>query len=389
MNLSCQKHLFSLEEGTHYINCATMAPNLKSVEEAGIQGILRKSQPQYITSQSFFETVEPVKEAYSTLINCPEPERIVILPSSSYGMAIVAKNLYRKPNLQAGQEIVMVSEEFPSDVYAWEEVCADKGLVMKVVPPPEGLENRGKIWNERLLEAITTNTCLVVVSPTHWADGILFDTETIGKQCRSVGALLVLDGTQSIGAMPFDVQKVQPDAIINPGYKWLLGPYSAGVAYFGPYFDEGTPIERNWINRVGSEDFKGLMNYQTQYRNKSDRYNMGEKSNFILNPMLAAALTQINTWGVDSINQYCDELLKEPLTLLQEKGYWVDEKPYRSNHLVGIRIPPKADYLTIQKALQERKVFVSFRGEAIRLAPHVYNDANDIDVLMDGLLKGI
>lgn len=389
MNLSCQKHLFSLEEGTHYINCATMAPNLKSVEEAGIQGILRKSQPQYITSQSFFETTEPVKEAYSTLINCPEPERIVILPSSSYGMAIVAKNLYRKPNLQAGQEIVMVSEEFPSDVYAWEEVCADKGLVMKVVSPPEGLENRGKIWNERLLEAITTNTCLVVVSPTHWADGTSFDTEIIGKQCRSVGALFVLDGTQSIGAMPFDVQKVQPDAIINPGYKWLLGPYSAGVAYFGAYFDEGTPLERNWINRVGSEDFKNLINYQTQSRSMADRYNMGEKSNFILNPMLAAALSQINTWGVDSINQYCDELLKEPLKLLQEKGYWVDEKPYRSSHLVGIRISPKADYLTIQKALQERKVFVSFRGEAIRLAPHVYNNANDIDVLMDGLLKGI
>lgn len=389
MNLSCQKHLFSLEEGTHYINCATMAPNLKSVEEAGIQGILRKSQPQYITSQSFFETTEPVKEAYSTLINCPEPERIVILPSSSYGMAIVAKNLYRKPNLQAGQEIVMVSEEFPSDVYAWEEVCADKGLVMKVVSPPEGLENRGKIWNERLLEAITTNTCLVVVSPTHWADGTSFDAEIIGKQCRSVGALFVLDGTQSIGAMPFDVQKVQPDAIINPGYKWLLGPYSAGLAYFGAYFDEGSPLERNWINRVGSEDFKNLINYQTQYRSMSDRYNMGEKSNFILNPMLAAALSQINTWGVDSINQYCDELLKEPLKLLQEKGYWVDEKPYRSSHLVGIRISPKADYLTIQKALQERKVFVSFRGEAIRLAPHVYNNANDIDVLMDGLLKGI
>ncbi|MDR6560414.1 MULTISPECIES: aminotransferase class V-fold PLP-dependent enzyme [unclassified Arcicella] len=389
MSLSCQKHLFSLEEGIHYINCATMAPNLKSVEEAGIQGILRKTQPQNITSQSFFETTEPVKNAYAKLINCPDPERIVLLPSSSYGMAIVAKNLYRKPNIRAGQEIVMVSEEFPSDVYAWEEVCINLGLKMRVVHPPASLENRGKIWNEKLLEAITSNTCLVVVSPTHWADGTSFNTEIIGQHCRSVGALLVLDGTQSIGAMPFDVQKVQPDAIINPGYKWLLGPYSAGVAYFGAFFDEGNPLERNWINRVGSEDFKNLINYQTQYRAKADRYNMGERSNFILNPMLTAAIEQINVWGVNAINNYCDELLKEPLDILQAHGYWVEEKPYRSSHLVGVRIPEHIDYQKIQAALQERKVFVSFRGQSIRLAPHLYNDMNDIDVLMDGLLKGI
>ncbi len=389
MLLSCQKHLFSIEEGVHYINCATMSPNLKSVEEAGIQGILRKSQPQKITSQSFFETTDPVKNAYSSLINCPEPERIVMIPSCSYGMAIVAKNLSRKPNLQVGQEILMVGEEFPSDVYAWEEVCAEKHLKIKVISSPEVLENRGKVWNERLLEAINANTCMVVISPTHWADGTLFDTESIGKQCRSVGALLVLDATQSIGAMPFDVQKVQPDAIINAGYKWLLGPYSSGVAYFGSFFDEGIPLERNWINRVGSEDFKNLINYQTQYRGSADRYNMGERSNFILNPMLANAIEQINTWGVENIAAYCDELLNEPLKILQENGYWVDDKAHRSSHLIGLRIPKNANLAKIQTALQNRKVSVSFRGEAIRISPHLYNDAKDIAVLLEGLMEGI
>ena len=231
--LTSQKHLFNLEENIHYINCATMSPNLKSVEKAGFEGVMRKSNPQKITQETFFETTIPVQKAYAKLINCHDFERIAMIPSTSYGMAIVARNLSFKPNLKSGQEILMVHEEFPSDVYAWEEICVDKGLKIKTIFPPTELNNRGKIWNETLINSINANTCLVVISPTHWADGTRFDLEAIGKQCRTYGALFIIDGAQSIGALPIDIQTVKPDAIINVGYKWLLGPYSAGVAYFG------------------------------------------------------------------------------------------------------------------------------------------------------------
>ncbi|MCU0471440.1 MAG: aminotransferase class V-fold PLP-dependent enzyme, partial [Arcicella sp.] len=120
--LTCQKSLFNLDETVHYINCATMSPNLKSVEQAGFEGITRKSQPYQITQETFFETTEPVKKLFAQLINCTDAERIALIPSTSYGMAIVARNLAYKPNLRAGQEILMVHEEFPSDVYAWEGV---------------------------------------------------------------------------------------------------------------------------------------------------------------------------------------------------------------------------------------------------------------------------
>jgi selenocysteine lyase/cysteine desulfurase len=166
----------------------------------------------------------------------------------------------------------------------------------------------------------------------------------------------------------------------------VIGPYSAGAAYFGPAFDEGRPLERNWINRIGSEEFKNLVNYQTEYRPFADRYNVGERSNFILNPMFCASLTQILDWGVENIESYCHQLLEEPLKLLQEKGFWVDDLPYRSKHLVGLRIPPQADIARIQASLKARNVQVSFRGQAIRIAPHVYNDMNDIDALIEGLI---
>jgi selenocysteine lyase/cysteine desulfurase len=387
--LTCQKSLFSLEEGIHYVNCATMSPNLKSVEQAGIEGILRKSNPYKITQETFFETTTPVKKLFAQLINCPDPERIALIPSVSYGMAIVARNLGFKPNLRAGQEIVMVHEEFPSDVYAWEGVCMDKGLKIKNVLPPNSFDDRGKVWNETLINSINANTCMVVISPTHWANGTRFDLEAIGKQCRLYGALFVLDGTQSIGALPFDVQLVRPDAVINGGYKWLLGPYSSGVAYFGEYFDTGSPIERNWINRVGSEEFRNLINYEDHYRPKADRYNVGERSNFILNPMLAASLQQLLDWGVDNIQNYCKNLLEEPLEILQSKGFWIDSEAYRTNHLVGLRVPVGTEISRIQAELKRRNVVVSIRGEAIRISPNVYNDQQDIDLLVEGLLAGI
>lgn len=384
--LICQKSLFSLQKDIHYINCATMSPNLKSVEQAGIEGIMRKSNPQNITQETFFETTIPVQKAYAKLINCPDFERIAMVPSTSYGMAIVAKNLAFKPNLKSGQEILMVHEEFPSDVYAWEGICVDKGLKIKTILPPTQLENRGKIWNETLINSINANTCLVVISPTHWADGTRFNLEAIGRQCRLYGALFVIDGTQSIGALPINIQTIRPDALINAGYKWLLGPYSAGVAYFGEYFDTGSSIERNWINRVGSENFRNLINYQDHYRPKADRYNVGERSNFILNPMLETSLNQLLDWGVDNIQDYCKNLLEEPLKILQSKGYWVEDEAFRTHHLVGIRIPFGGDITKIQAALKQSNVQVSIRGEFIRISPHVYNDQTDIDVLVEGLL---
>ena len=86
------------------------------------------------------------------------------------------------------------------------------------------------------------------------------------QRTHEVGAQLVIDGTQSVGALPINVQELQPDALICAGYKWLMGPYSIALAYYGPYFDQGEPLEEGWINRYGSEDFTNLVQYQDRYQ---------------------------------------------------------------------------------------------------------------------------
>src|SRR5690606_12397358 len=115
----------------------------------------------------------------------------------------------------------------------------------------------------------------------------------------------------------------------------LLGPYSIGLAYYGPHFDGGTPIEQNWINRLESENFSSLVSYQPEYQPGAARYSVGEQSNFILVPMALKAIEQINRWGVPNIQEYCESISKDAIEKLREKGFIVEDLPYRSSHLFG------------------------------------------------------
>ncbi|RMH65972.1 MAG: aminotransferase class V-fold PLP-dependent enzyme [Bacteroidetes bacterium] len=378
--LTCQKHRFSLPEDLHYLNSAYMSPLLRQVEAAGIAGIRRKRNPATIDAADFFEESDRVRERFAALVNAPDPSRIALIPSASYGLATAAQNL----PVSRGARIVVAGEQFPSNVYPWRRLAAERGAVVHTVPAPAGPE-RGRRWNERLLDAITPGTAIVALGHVHWTDGTRFDLERIGGRAREVGAALVVDGTQSVGALPFDVQALQPDALVCAGYKWLMGPYSLGVAYFGPRFDDGRPLEENWITRRGSEVFSGLVDYVDAYQPGAVRYDVGERSNFILVPMLRAALDQLADWGVAAIQDYgrrlSDDLIAEARTL----GYAVEDAAWRSAHLVGLRLPPGRPRERLLAALAARNVVVSVRGEAIRVSAHVYNDEDDMQALQDAL----
>jgi len=172
------------------------------------------------------------------------------------------------------------------------------------------------------------------------------------------------------------------DALICAGYKWLLGPYAFGLAYYGHYFDEGAPIEETWINRDKSEDFQGLVNYQDDYKPKAFRYNVGEFSNFIMLPMMKAALEQLIEWQVGNIQSYCKQLAKPYIDQFEELGCWIEEESFRGSHLFGVRLNDLFDLAKLKSEFEKRKVFVSLRGSAIRIAPHLYNDETDFEKLL-------
>ena len=299
-------------------------------------------------------------------------------------MANVVNNI----NITKGQNVIVAGDQFPSNVYPWKNICQENEAELKLIYAPDTEENRAKKWNDELLQAIDEHTVAVAISHVHWADGSRFDLESIRQKLDVNNGYLIIDGTQSVGALPFDVQAIKPDALIVAGYKWLLGPYSTGLAYYGEKFDGGKPIEQNWINRLDSQDFANLVNYQDEYERGSLRYEVGEHSNFFLKPMLMESIKQLRSWGVANIQKYCHDLIQAPVEEIQNMGLFVENEQDRSAHLFGIKFPKeKMDGLSRQ--LKVNRVSVSVRGDFIRVAPHVYNDEKDMNKLLKALKEAI
>lgn len=376
--LKCQKHLFSLSKNVTYLNGAYMSPMAKTVEFAGYQGIIGKKNPSEISPIDFFDPIDVVRKLYAELINAPDFQQIAMMPSVSYGIATVAKNI----DINKGENIILLEEQFPSNVYTWHRKAEETGAKIKTIKAPKPLENRAKNWNKKVLKSIDKKTKIVALPHVHWADGTLFELEKIGKRCREVGAYLIIDGTQSVGALPFDIQKIKPDALICGGYKWLMGPYSSGLAYFGPRFEGGTPLEESWMYRKDSHIFSNLVNYQSEYQPKATRYNVGQASNFTLLPMIKAALEMLLGFGIANVQEYCRETFKEGILELEKMGAQIEEEKYRSSHLFGVRTGQAFDLKKLQKQFKKKEVFVSTRGNSIRISPNVYNDVEDMEVLL-------
>jgi selenocysteine lyase/cysteine desulfurase len=383
-SLACQRDAFRLPAGEHYLNCAYMGPLPRAAEEAGVAALRAKRLPTRITAPAAFWEADDLRRLFADLLNAPDPERVALQPGVSYGVATAARNL----PVERGQNLVLTHEQFPGNVYAWRRLAAESGAELRAVRPPDG-PGRGAAWNERLLESVDRDTAVVTVPHVHWTDGTLFDLEAVGARCREVGAALVVDATQSIGALPFDVEAVRPDALICATYKWLLGPYGLCLAWFGPRFDDGVPLEETWIARQGSEDFQNLVDYQDAYRAGAARYDMAERSSFFLVPIAAASLRLLLEWRPERVQDYCRELTRGLLDEVRALGYTVEDEPWRACHLFGLRMPPAVDLGALRDALARRKVSASLRGTALRLSPNVYNDEADIAALLAVLREAL
>ncbi len=373
-----QKDKFILETHVAYLNGAYMSPLLKSVIEVGQEAVLGKGQPYKMDVDDFFKIPTTLKKNFARLVDIPDYQNVAIIPAVSYGIATVANNI----QLERGDEILIVEGQFPSQVYSWLRLAQKYGGKLVIVDAPKAFLQRGQKWNEAILAAISSKTVVVSLPHVHWADGTLFDLKAIRAKTKLHGAKLIIDGTQSLGALPFSVREYEPDALITAGYKWLLGPYATGLAYYHDSFNDGLPIEENWINRKGSEDFGQLVNYQPDYQPKSGRFSVGESSNFTLNPMLNKAIEQLIHWQPSKIQNYCLQITKDAIQELQAIGCFIEEEAFRSSHLFGIYLPKHIPMNALKEKLQSRGIFVSYRGDAVRVSPNVYNSWDDLERLV-------
>jgi selenocysteine lyase/cysteine desulfurase len=246
-----------------------------------------------------------------------------------------------------------------------------------VVERPAG-EDRARLWNERLLSSIGRDTALVAIETAHWTDGTLFDVVAVGRRCREVGAWFVVDATQTIGIEPVDVGAIFADALVAHPYKSLLAHYGLGFAYFSDRLADGSPLEESWLMRRGSEDFSRLVDYQDAYSPGMRRYDTSTRANLSLTGMLTAALELFRQWQVPRVRRYCAEVSKKLIQCAQSAGYEVPQDDSHAAHLFGIRPPAGTDLEALRRALQTNRIYVSVRGDAMRVSTHVYNDEVDV-----------
>lgn len=374
MPIACQRHLFELPREVAYLNAAYMTPSLRSVTQAGEIAARRKAQPWLISSQDFFTGPERYRALAAGLIGAAADD-IAIVPAASYGVAVAARNVRLGP----GQRIVGVRDQFPSNVYAWRRLAQAHGAELLLVD--HGTDGD---LTAAVLDAIDERTAVAALPHVRWTDGRLIDLVRVGARCRAVGAALVIDATQSLGALPLDVREVRPDFLVAAGYKWLLGPYSLGFLYVAAHRQDGVPLEDNWIVRAGAEDFARLVDYRDELQPGARRFDVGERSNFVLLPMATAALEQITAWGVPEIAATLAALTQCVAERARPLGLEAVPAHRRAGHYLGLGLPPGTAPALMRK-LAAANVHVSVRGDHLRVTPHLYNDALDIDRLIEAL----
>ncbi len=373
-----QRALFDMPDDVAYLNCAYMSPLLKSAAKAGEQAIAQKRRPWGTFPEDFFTQSEQTRALFADIIGA-DADSIAFVPSASYGITIAAMNI----PVGEGQEILVLSEQFPSNIYPWERAAQEQGADIATVSAP-AMTPDGPDWTPAILDAISERTDVIALPHCHWTDGALIDLVTISKKARKVGAALVLDVSQSLGTMPLNLAKINPDFMVAPTYKWLLGPYAMGFLYVAPRWRDGRPLEENWLNRKGSEDFAGLVDYEDDYQPGARRFDMGERANFQLMPMTKRALEQISEWRVDNIAATLQTKTDAIAARAQEMGLTVSASHLRAPHFLGVRFPAGVPDGLLE-ALAKEHVYVSLRGTSMRVTPHLYTTNDDVDQLFAAL----
>ena len=369
-----QRPLFELPEGIAYLNVANLAPQLRSVRAAGEAALDRRGAPWTIGAEDWFTDVERLRGLFARVVGT-DPEGVALIPASSYGMAVAAANL----QAGLGERVVVIDEEYPSGIYTWRAFARRTGAALHTVR-----REPGQSWTEAVLEALDERVRIVSVPNVHWTNGALVELEPVCERAHQLGAAIVLDVSQSAGALPLDIGALRPDFLISVGYKWLFGPLSVAYMYVDERHRGGEPIEHNWILRAGAEEFARLVDYTDELQPGARRFDVGARTNFMLTPMAIAALEQVLEWSVDAVGATLAEVTAAIERGARERGLDAIPAGDRGPHMIGIGLPePVPEDLVAQ--LAARDVYAGVRSSWLRVAPHLHTTEADIEQLFGAL----
>ncbi|WP_420427779.1 aminotransferase class V-fold PLP-dependent enzyme [Algiphilus sp.] len=370
--LNVPRTLFDLPDDVIYLNAAGAGPRLHSVNDAAHESVKGSARPWAFNMQAWLERIESLRALTAATLTT-EAEALAFIPAASYGEAIAAHNV----RVEAGQKILLMAGEYPSNRTIWQRTAEAASAHCVDVAPAQG-----ESWTAAMLRHIDADTAVVSAVPCHWTNGAPLDLTAIGAAARHNGAALVVDASQSLGALPFDFDAIQPDFVVSAGHKWLLGALGLGWLWAAPRWrHDGKPIEETWLAREQREQFGGDSAQPPPYRPGAARFDAGGSAHPISIPMAEAAMTQLAQWSVEAVAHQLHALTQYLDERLATHGLSALITPDHVGHFTALRIPP-AQVDAAQQALSHAGIVCARRGSGLRIAPHLHTQRADIDQLV-------
>ena len=374
--ISCQRNLFNIPDEIVYLNTAYISPLSLKVEKAINKGCKLETEPWKIDPEfHFFYQIKETKIIFSNLFNISY-KNVSLIPSASYGISTAANNIKLT---KTKNKILILKDQFPSNVYPWMELSKKQEGVLEIID-----DLNETTLTEEIINKISEEVAVVAIPNIRWTDGYIIDLKKVSDACKKFDVNLILDLTQSAGAMQIDLKEINPEFAIIANYKWMLGPYSTGFLYISDKFIDGVPLEETWIGRKNSQDFSKLTDYQSLYNSDSIRFDMGQRANFSLLPGVKAALEQLHDWSIKKIE---NTLYQNNLIIckgLSELGFEILSEKNRAPHFISARLPGYDGNLLINN-LKKNKIFISERSGFLRITPHLWNNEEDFFKLINCL----
>jgi selenocysteine lyase/cysteine desulfurase len=378
--LTSQRELFDIPRDICYLNSASYSPLPLKTLEAGRDAVGRKGKPWTLDAGFAGRQHDRARNAAARLINA-DPADVALIPSISYGVATAAKLL----TIPRGARVLVLENDHSSPVLEWQTRADAQGFVVETIRQPDDGD-----WTSAVLAAIArpgaAPVALASISSVHWSDGGLIDIAEAATALRRQGALFLLDATQSAGVLPLDVTQLNPDFVIFPTYKWLLGPYGRAFLYIAKRHQDGTPLEQTAAGRRDVRADNAVYFSDTRYVGDASRFDMGERDHFVSLEMAAIGMEMIAEWGAAAIAQRLAVLTERIADGVRDLGVGMPQRHLRAPHILSLGFKDGAAK-TLVEALATEEIYVAPRLGRMRVSPHVFNDEADADRFVAALKR--
>ena len=381
--LSSQRALFDIPADVAYLNAAGWSPLPRATQDAARAAVARKGQPWKLDADFANSQHERARAAAAALIGA-DARDIALVSSVGYGVAIAGKVL----SIARGSRVLVLENDHTSPVLEWIARAEVEGFMVETVAQPANGD-----WTSAVLEAVerpgAPPLSLASISSVHWSDGGILDLHTIRDALRRDGAALLVDATHSVGVIATDVKALDPDFLIFPTYKWVLGPYGRAFVYVARRHQDGVPLEQTSFGRRNVKAENPVYFADTRYLTDARRYDMGERDHFISMEMAAIGMEMMASWGTEAVVTRLFALtrrISDGLACLNAVG--IPDGRFRAPHVLCLGFAGDGLTSVIAK-LASQQIYVAARIGRMRISPHVYNDEADADRCVASIARAV